>query len=132
MVFSLHKNINQFRSADTVCWVDMKFPTKAPVYSICHRPESNLIVVSLVDLGNSKNNECCNVYAVDDKSGRILWRIKEGEQKDSPNLCRKPYYHTLMELPEDPNLYVLDTWNTKWKIDLETGDVEEFERGNGH
>ena len=132
MVFSLYKNINQFRSSDTPCWVDMNFPTKAPVYSICHRPESHLIVVSLADLSNPRNNEYCNVYGVDDRTGKIVWRIKEGVQKDPPNLCRKPYYHALVELPGDTNLYVLDTWNTKWKIDIETGEVEEFERGNGY
>lgn len=47
-------------------------------------------------------------------------------------MCRTPDYHVLIELPNDDNLYCLDSWNSKWKIDLKTGDVEQMEAGTGH
>ena len=132
MVFTIRRNYLSFVSTTTAKQITVDFPTKAPVYSIYHRPEINLIVVSLVDYTDNTNNEFCNVYGVDARNGEIVWRIKEGVQTKSNNLCRTPDYHILIEDPNDDNLYCLDSWNSKWKIDLKTGDVEQVEAGNGH
>ena len=97
-------------------------PTKLPIYSVCHRPKENLIVVALANLSDVGNNEDYNVYGVSDITGEIFWRIKP--KQNEPLLTDVfHYFCELIELPDDSNLYVLDNLNMKWKIDLFSGEI---------
>lgn len=97
-------------------------PTKLPIYSVCHRPKENLIVVALANLSDVGNNEDYNVYAVSDITGEIVWRIKP-KQNEPLFTDELHYFCKLIELPDDSNLYVLDNLNMKWEINLSSGEI---------
>lgn len=122
MVFWFFENRLLFTKTDLEEVKEVAFPTKLPLYSMCHRPKENLIVVSLADLSDVEKNEDYNVYGVSDITGEIVWRIKP-KQKEQLSVEVLHYFCKLIELSDDSNLYVLDNLNMKWKIDLSSGEI---------
>ena len=125
MVFWFSENKLLFTKTDRKELKEVVFPTKLPLYSMCHRPKEHLIVVSLADLLNVESNEDCNVYGVSDITGEIVWRIKP-KQNEPLSVDVLHYFCKLIELPGDSNLYVLDNLNMKWKIDSPSGETSNL------
>lgn len=129
MVYSFIKNCLVFTSVDTCEQKEVAFPIEQPIFSVYHRPLENLILVSLFDTEHHLSNQPYNVFAVDDRTGEIVWRINEDEKTQFIPFKHRPFpkYMYFAECDLNGKAYVYDEYyQVKWEINLETGCIERF------
>lgn len=129
MVYSIIKNHLFFTCADTYEEKEVVFPIEQPIFSVYHRPLENLILVSLFDTEHHLNNQPYNVFAVDDRTGKIVWRINEDEKTQLLPFQNHPILKFMYFAENDLNgkTCVYDVYyQVAWEINLETGCIERF------
>ena len=129
MVYSIIKNHLFFTCADTYEEKEVVFPIEQPIFSVYHRPLENLILVSLFDTEHHLNNQPYNVFAVDDRTGKIVWRINEDEKTQLLPFQNHPILKFMYFAENDLNgkACVYDAYyQVAWEINLETGCIERF------
>lgn len=129
MVYSIVKNRLFFTSVDTGEEKEVVFPVEQPIFSVYHRPLENLILVSLFDTEHHLSNQPYNVFAADDRTGEIVWRINENKKtKFLPFQHRPlPKYMYFAENDLNGKACVYDVYyQFAWEINLKTGCIERF------
>ena len=129
MVYSIIKNHLFFFFFYTYEEKEVVFPIEQPIFSVYHRPLENLILVSLFDTEHHLNNQPYNVFAVDDRTGKIVWRINEDEKTQLLPFQNHPILKFMYFAENDLNgkACVYDVYyQVAWEINLETGCIERF------
>ncbi len=129
MVFWFSGNKLCFTHKGTNACKEVVFPIEQPIFSVYHRPLENLIFVSLFDTEHHLSNQPNNVFAVDDRTGKIVWRINEDEKTRFPHFRNRPImkYMYFAENEINGKACVYDVYyQVAWEINSETGCIERF------
>lgn len=129
MVYSIVKNRLFFTNVDAGEEKEVVFPVEQPIFSVYHRPLENLILVSLFDTEHHLSNQPYNVFAVDDRTGEIVWRINENRKTKFPPFKNRPILKFMFFAENIINgkACIYDEYyQMAWEINLKTGCIEKF------